>query len=66
LGVAVPNHTDSDLKHIGEFNSDLLRKWAISSLNYRQQYGTEFKVLGHCGPKEALMVKKTAKRKKAA
>jgi hypothetical protein len=34
---------------------------------HHQQYGKKFKVLGHCGPKEALkMVKKAAKRRSAA
>lgn len=36
-------------------------------INYHQQYGKKFKVLGHCGPKEALkMVQKATKRRNAA
>jgi len=67
LGVAVPSHTHSDLKHVDDLNSALLREIDNFFVNYHQHYGAKFKVLGHCGPKEALkMVKKAAKRKKAA
>ena len=62
LGVAVPSHTHSDLKDIDDLNSDLLREIDNFFVNYHQQYGEKYRVLGHCGPKEALkMVKKAAK-----
>jgi inorganic pyrophosphatase len=67
VGVAVPSHTHSDLKHIDDLNSDLLREIENFFVNYHQQFGAKFKVLGHCGPKQALeMIKKTTKQKKVA
>jgi inorganic pyrophosphatase len=67
VGVAMPSHTHSDLKHINDLNSTLLREVESFFTNYHQEYGTKFKVLGHCGPSEALkMVKKAVKRRKAA
>ena len=67
LGVAVPSHSHSDLKHIDDLNSDLLREIDNFFVNYHQQYGAKFKVIGHCGPKDALkMVKAAIKRKRAA
>jgi inorganic pyrophosphatase len=67
VGVAIPNHTHSDLKDISELNPTLLREVEKFFVNYHQEYGKKFKVLGHCGPKEALkMVKKAMKRRKAA
>jgi inorganic pyrophosphatase len=67
VGVAVPSHTHSDLQDIGELNPSLLREVDKFFANYHQQYGKKFKVIGHCGPKEALkMVKQGVKRKKAA
>jgi inorganic pyrophosphatase len=67
LGVAVPSHVHSDLNDIKDLNPDLLREIGNFFVNYNQQYGKEFTVLGHCGPKEAFkMVKKAVKRRKAA
>lgn len=54
-------------KHIDDLNSDLLREIENFFVNYHQQYGTKFKVLGHCGPKQALkMIKSASKQKKVA
>jgi inorganic pyrophosphatase len=67
IGVAIPSHTHSNLKKIDDLNPSLLREIDNFFVNYHQQYGNKFKVVGHCGPKEALkMIKKAAKRRKAA
>jgi inorganic pyrophosphatase len=67
VGVAVPSHTHSDLTEIAGLNPTLLREIDNFFINYHQQYGKKFKVLGHCGAKEALkMVKNAMKRNKAA
>jgi inorganic pyrophosphatase len=67
VGVAIPSHTHSNLKDIADLNPALLQEVEKFFINYHQQYGKKFKVLGHCGPKEALkMVKKAAKRRSAA
>jgi inorganic pyrophosphatase len=67
LGVAIPSHTHSDLQQIGDLNPSLLEEIGKFFVNYHEQYGNKFRVVGHCGPKEALkMVKKAIKRKKAA
>jgi inorganic pyrophosphatase len=67
VGVAVPSHTHSNLKDIRDLNPTLLRETEKFFINYHQQYGKKFKVLGNCGPKEALsMVDKAVKRRKAA
>src|SRR5436853_3624895 len=59
VGVAIPNHTHSDLKDISDLNPALLREIDKFFANYHQQYGARFKVIGHCRPKEAMsMVKK--------
>ena len=63
LGVAVPSHTHSNLKHIDDLNTMLVREIDKFFVNYHQQYGAKFKVVGHCGPKQALkMIKKATKR----
>lgn len=67
IGVANPSHVHSDLKDISDLNPNLLREIDKFFVNYHQEYGAKFKVLGHCGPKDALkMVKKAMKRRKAA
>jgi inorganic pyrophosphatase len=67
VGVAVPSHTHSDLEDIDNLNSALLREIGKFFVNYQKESGNKFKVIGHCGPVKALkMVKKAAKRRKAA
>jgi inorganic pyrophosphatase len=67
VGIALPSHTHSDLKNINELNANLLREVETFFVNYHQEYGAKFKVLGHGGPKEAFkMVKKAIKKRKAA
>jgi inorganic pyrophosphatase len=67
VGVALPSHTHSDLKNIGDLNSNLLREVEQFFVNYHAQYGTRFKPIGRVGPKEALkMVRNGMKRKEAA
>lgn len=67
VGVAVPSHTHSNLKEIDDLNPSLLRELDNFFVNYHQQYGAKFKVLGHCGSREAMkMLKKAMKRKNAA
>src|SRR5437868_1702889 len=67
VGVAIPNHTHSDLKDISDLNPALLREIDKFFVNYHQQYGAKFNVIGHCGPKEAMrMVNKAVKEPKAA
>lgn len=67
VGVAVPSHTHSNLTEIDDLNPSLLREIDRFFVNYHQQYGKKFKVIGHCGSKEALkLVNKAVKRKKAA
>ncbi len=67
LGVAVPNHTHSDLDDIEDLNPNLLNEIERFFVNYHQQYGTKFKVLGHAGPqKAAKMIERSVKRRKAA
>src|SRR3954447_16499854 len=67
VGVANPSHTHSNLKDIRDLNQDLLREVDNFFVNYNKQAGKKFKVIGHCGPKEAIqMIRKAVKRKKAA
>lgn len=67
LAVALPSHTHADLKDIRDLNTNLLRELDKFFVNYHSEYGEKFKVLGHCGPKEALkLVKKAMKRESAA
>jgi inorganic pyrophosphatase len=67
VGVALPSHTHSDLKNIGDLNSNLLREVEQFFVNYHAQYGTRFKPIGRVGPKEALkMLRNGIKRKEAA
>jgi inorganic pyrophosphatase len=67
VGVAVPNHSHADLKEIKHLNPALLREIDSFFVNYQQEYGNKFRVIGHCGPEEALkMVKKATKRQQAA
>lgn len=67
VGVAEPRHTHSNLREIENLNPTLLREIDNFFINYHQQYGRKFKVLGHCRPKEAMkMVKKAVTRKSAA
>jgi inorganic pyrophosphatase len=67
VGVATPSHTHSDLKDLKDLNPDLLKEIDRFFVNYHQQYGSKFKVTGHCGPTEAFkMVKKAIKKRKAA
>ena len=67
VGVAASSHTHSDLKHIKELNSSLLREIEKFFINYHNVYGEKFKVIGQCGPQEAMkLVKKSMKREKAA
>jgi len=67
VAVALPSHTHSNLKDLKDLNHDLLHEVDKFFVNYNQHFGKKFKVIGHCGRKEALqMVKKAVKRKKAA
>jgi inorganic pyrophosphatase len=67
VGVANPSHTHSNLKDIRDLNQDLLREVDNFFVNYNEQAGKKFKVIGHCGPKEALQtVRKAVKRKAKA
>jgi len=67
VGVAEPSHTHSNLKEIDDLNPSLLQEIDNFFVNYHRQYGKRFKVLGHCGSKEAMkMVKRAVKRKRAA
>jgi inorganic pyrophosphatase len=67
VGVALPSHTHSDLKNIGDLNSNLLREVEQFFVNYHAQYGTRFKPIGRVGAQEALeMVRNGIKRKEAA
>jgi inorganic pyrophosphatase len=67
LAVANPSHTHSDLNDIQNLNQSLLREIEKFFVNYHAEYGEKFKVLGHCGPKDALkLVKKAMKRQSAA
>lgn len=67
VGVAVSSHTHSDLKDIDDLNSSLLREIEKFFINYHEVYGEKFKVVGHCGPQEAMkLIKKSMKGKKAA
>jgi inorganic pyrophosphatase len=67
IGVALPAHTHSDLKDLGDLNPNLLKEIENFFVNYHQQYGSKFKVIGHAGAKEARkMVDKAIKQRKAA
>jgi inorganic pyrophosphatase len=67
VGVAVPSHTHSNLKEIRDLNPSLLREVENFFVNYHQQYGKKYKVVGHCDSNEAFKkVRKAAKRKKAS
>jgi inorganic pyrophosphatase len=67
VGVAVPSHTHSNLKEVDDLNPALLQEVDNFFVNYHQQYGKKFKVIGHCDSKEAMkMVKKAMKEKKAS
>lgn len=67
VGVAVSRHTHSDLKHIDDLNSSLLQEIEKFFINYHEVYGEKFRVLGHCGPQEAMkLIKKSMKGKKTA
>lgn len=67
VGVAIPGHTHSDLKKIDDLNKSRLSEIEKFFVNYHQQYGSKFKVIGHCDAKQALkLVKKAIKRKQTA
>lgn len=67
VAVAISSHTHSDLKDIEDLNSSLLREIEEFFINYHKVYREKFKVIGNCGPQEAMkLVKKSMKRSKAA
>jgi len=52
-------------ERIENLNPTLLHEIDKFFVNYQQEYGNKFRVIGRCGPEEALkMVKKAVKRQK--
>jgi inorganic pyrophosphatase len=65
--VAIPseNHRHSDLKDLANLNAALVRELGQFFVNYQQQQGCAFKVLGVKGPKQAARCwKRDQERKK--
>src|SRR5207244_9200538 len=67
VAVANENHTHSDLQNVADINQTLLQEICQFFVNYHQQRGQKFKVLGLEGPKQAnRLLQKAIRRGKAA
>jgi inorganic pyrophosphatase len=65
--VAEENHSYSELRDIDDMNKTLLDEIGEFFANYHKARGSEFKVVGMRGPKQAYqLLKKAAGGKKAA
>jgi len=53
VAVALENHRHSDLKDLATLNPTLVKELGQFFVNYHQQEGSKFKVLGVKGPKQA-------------
>ena len=67
VAVAMENHRYSDLKDIAGVNQTLVKELGQFFVNYHQQQGSKFKVLGVKGPNEAYrLLDQAIKRAKSA
>lgn len=62
LGVAIPSIDYEDVKSIERLNRKLVSQIEEFFATYNRQFGKEFRVTGHGGPKDAVKIVKAGSR----
>jgi len=62
LAIAIPSNDYEDVKSLERVNRNILSQIEEFFASYNRQFGKEFRVTGHGGPKEAVRIVKAGSR----